>query len=106
MTRRKVAGGKSSSSRRNSGGRRLILKPLHILRAIVTYLLVHIRQREKIAQEITAKIASLNGPIELDLLQNFEAPTFSMLFFYVIRRVSFIYSVVFWKRMIRLIFLR
>ena len=44
--------------------------------------------------------------IELDLPQNFEAPTFSMLFFYVIRRVSFIYSVVFWKRMIRLIFLR
>jgi hypothetical protein len=36
----------------------------HILRSFITHPLVHMHQKEKIAQEIAAKIASVNGPIE------------------------------------------
>ena len=35
----------------------------HILRTFLTYLLVHIHQKEKIALEIAGKIASVNGPL-------------------------------------------
>jgi hypothetical protein len=35
---------------------------VHKLRSFVTHLLVHIHQKEKIALEIAAKIASVNGP--------------------------------------------
>jgi hypothetical protein len=34
----------------------------HVLRTFMTYLLVHIHQKEKIALEIAGKIASVNGP--------------------------------------------
>ena len=33
-----------------------------MLKTFVTHLLVHIHQKEKIALEIAAKIASVNGP--------------------------------------------
>ena len=33
---------------------------VHVLRTFVTHLLVHMHQKEKIAQEIAAKIASVN----------------------------------------------
>ena len=35
-----------------------------LLRKFVTHLLVHMNQEEKIALEIAAKIASVNGPLE------------------------------------------
>ena len=35
----------------------------HVLRAFITYLLVHIHQKKKIALEIAAKIASINRPL-------------------------------------------
>jgi hypothetical protein len=35
---------------------------VHILRTFVTHLLVHMHQKEKIALEIAARIASVNGP--------------------------------------------
>ena len=35
---------------------------VHILRTFIAHLLVHIHQKNKIALEITAKIASVNGP--------------------------------------------
>ena len=35
---------------------------VHILRTFVTHLLVHMHQKEKIALEIAAKIASVNRP--------------------------------------------
>ena len=35
---------------------------IHILRTFLTHLLVHIHQK-KIALEITAKISSVNGPL-------------------------------------------
>jgi hypothetical protein len=34
---------------------------VHKLRSFVTHLLVHMHQKEKIAPEIAAKIASVNG---------------------------------------------
>jgi hypothetical protein len=34
---------------------------VHILRTFITYLIVHMRQKTKIALEIAAKIASVNG---------------------------------------------
>ena len=34
-----------------------------VLLTFVTHLLVHINQKEKIALEIAAKIASVNGPL-------------------------------------------
>ena len=34
----------------------------HILRTFITYLLVHMRQQKKLALDIAAKIASVNGP--------------------------------------------
>jgi hypothetical protein len=36
---------------------------VHILRTFLTHLLVHIHQKKKIALEITAKISSVNGPL-------------------------------------------
>jgi hypothetical protein len=36
---------------------------VHVLRTFVTHLLVHMHQKESIALEIVAKIASVNGPI-------------------------------------------
>jgi hypothetical protein len=36
---------------------------VHILRTFVTHLLVHIHQKTKIALEISAKIASINRPL-------------------------------------------
>ena len=36
---------------------------VHVLRTFITHLLVHIHQKEKIAPEITAKVASVNGPL-------------------------------------------
>ena len=35
---------------------------VHVLRAFITHLLVHMHQKEKIALEIAAKFASVNGP--------------------------------------------
>jgi hypothetical protein len=35
---------------------------VHKLRSFITHLLVHMHQKEKIALEIAAKIASVNGP--------------------------------------------
>ena len=35
---------------------------VHVLRTFVTHLLVHMHQKEKIALEITAKIATVNRP--------------------------------------------
>jgi hypothetical protein len=40
---------------------------VHILRAFITYLLVPIHQKEKIALEIATKIASVNRPLEHQL---------------------------------------
>jgi hypothetical protein len=40
---------------------------VHVLRIFVTHLLVHMNQEEKIALEIAAKIASVNGPLERKL---------------------------------------
>jgi hypothetical protein len=37
---------------------------VHILRAFITYPLVHIHQKKKIALEIAAKIASVNWPLD------------------------------------------
>jgi hypothetical protein len=34
----------------------------HILRSFITHLLVHIRQKKKMALEIPAKITGVNGP--------------------------------------------
>jgi hypothetical protein len=34
----------------------------HVLRTFMTYLLVHIHQKERIALEIAGKIACVNGP--------------------------------------------
>ena len=36
---------------------------VHLLRAFMTYLLVHIHQMKKVALQIAAKFASVNGPI-------------------------------------------
>jgi hypothetical protein len=36
---------------------------IHILRTFITHLLVHMHQKKKIALEIAAKIASVNGSI-------------------------------------------
>jgi hypothetical protein len=36
---------------------------IHVLKTFITHLLVHIRQKKKIALEIGAKIASVNGPL-------------------------------------------
>jgi hypothetical protein len=36
---------------------------IHILRTFVTHLLIHMHQKEKIALELAAKIASVNGPL-------------------------------------------
>jgi hypothetical protein len=36
-----------------------------VLRTFVTHLLVHVHQKEKIALEIAAKIASVNGPLNV-----------------------------------------
>jgi hypothetical protein len=36
---------------------------IHILKTFLTHLLVHIHQKKKIALEIAAKIASVNGPL-------------------------------------------
>ena len=38
------------------------VKHIYILRTFITYLLVHIHQKKKIALEMAAKIASVNGP--------------------------------------------
>ena len=35
---------------------------VNILRTFITHVLVHMHQKEKIALEIAAKIASVNGP--------------------------------------------
>ena len=35
----------------------------HVIRTFVTHVLVHMHQKEKIALEIAAKIASVNGPL-------------------------------------------
>jgi hypothetical protein len=35
---------------------------IHILGTFITYSLVHMHQKKKIAQEIEEKIASVNGP--------------------------------------------
>jgi hypothetical protein len=37
---------------------------VHILRTFATHLLVHIRQKKKIAVEIVAKIAIVNWPLD------------------------------------------
>ena len=39
---------------------------VHILRTFITHLLVRIHQKTKIALEIAAKIASVNGPLNID----------------------------------------
>jgi hypothetical protein len=44
-----------------SGWVRNILMRVHILRVFITYLLVHIRQKKKIALQIVAKIANVTG---------------------------------------------
>jgi hypothetical protein len=36
---------------------------VHILRTFITYLLVHIHQKKKIAPKIAVKIVSVNGPL-------------------------------------------
>jgi hypothetical protein len=36
---------------------------VHVLRTFITHPLVHIHQKEKIALEIAAKVASVNGPL-------------------------------------------
>ena len=38
---------------------------VHVLRTFVTHLLVHMHQKEKIALEIAAKIASVNRPLDV-----------------------------------------
>jgi hypothetical protein len=38
---------------------------VHILREYITYPLVHIHQKKKIALEIAAKIESVNWPLDL-----------------------------------------
>jgi hypothetical protein len=37
----------------------------HIPRTFITYLLIHMHQKKKIALEIAAKIASVNGPLNV-----------------------------------------
>ena len=39
---------------------------VHILRIFIVHLLVHMHQKKKIALEIAAKIASVNGTLSLD----------------------------------------
>jgi hypothetical protein len=39
---------------------------VHVLQTFVTHLLVHMHQKEKIALEIVAKIASVNRPFDLN----------------------------------------
>jgi hypothetical protein len=38
---------------------------VHKLKTFVTHLLIHMHQKEKIALEIAAKIASVNRPLEI-----------------------------------------
>jgi hypothetical protein len=41
---------------------------VHVLRAFITYLLVHIHQK-KIAPKLAAKIVSVNGPIGIKIIK-------------------------------------
>jgi hypothetical protein len=47
----------------------------HVLRAFITYLLVHIHQKRKIALEIAAKIANVNRPLSWSYTRNKIAAT-------------------------------